>query len=101
MQLAESLNCLPVRLPHDCESPDEVIYLAAAMQFAGFRFVIGTMWAVADSQTNKVISSFYKLMIDESGHLDYTRAARALRMTMKTVVDIPMDQRILYIHLGA
>ena len=43
---------------------------------------------------------FYELMIDDKGHLDYTRAARALRMTMKKV-DIPMDQRILYIHLVA
>ena len=84
----------------DKESPDEVIHLAAAMQFAGFRSVIGTMWAVDDSQTNEVISSFYNLMIDDSGRLDYTRAARALRMTMKKV-DIRMDQRILYIHLGA
>ena len=84
----------------DQESPDEVIHLASAMQFAGFRSVIGTMWGVDDSQTNKVISMFYELMIDDSGRLDYTRAARALRMTMKKV-DIPMDQRILYIHLGA
>ena len=84
----------------DQESPDEVIHLAAAMQFTGFRSVIGTMWAVDDSETNKVISLFYKQMIDDSGRLDYTRAARALRMTMKKV-NIPMDQRILYIHLGA
>ena len=84
----------------DKESPDEVIHLAAAMQFAGFRSVIGTMSAVDDSQTNKIIPMFYDLMIDESGRLDYTRAARALRLTMKQV-DVPMDQRILYIHLGA
>ena len=84
----------------DTKSPDEVIHLAAAMQFAGFRSVIGTMSAVDDSQTNKVISTFYDTMIDDSGRLDYTRAARALRMTMKKV-NIPMDQRILYIHIGA
>ena len=70
------------------------------MQFAGFRSVIGTMWAVDDSETNKFTSIFYKLMVDKSGCLDHTHAARALRKTMKTV-DIPMDQRILYIHLGA
>ena len=84
----------------DRESPDEVIHLAAAMQFAGFRSVIGTMGAVDDSQTDAVISSFYKLMADDSGRIDYTRAARALRLTMKTV-GITMDQRVLYIHLGA
>ena len=38
----------------DEESPDEVIHLASAMQFAGFPSVIGTMWAVNDSVTIKV-----------------------------------------------
>ena len=84
----------------DKESPDEVIHLASAMQFAGFRSVIGTMWAVDDAQTNKITSTFYKYMVDESGRLDHTRAAFALNKTMKTV-NIPFDQRILYVHLGA
>ncbi|KAH0838884.1 hypothetical protein J3R83DRAFT_7311 [Lanmaoa asiatica] len=82
------------------ESPDEVIHLASAMQFAGFRSVIGTMWAVDDGQTNKITSMFYDHMVDESGCLDHTRAAFALHKTMKKV-DIPFDQRILYVHLGA
>ena len=84
----------------DKESLDEVIHLASAMQFAGFRSVIGTMWAVDDGQTNKITSTFYKHMADESGRLDHTRAAFALNKTMKSV-NIPLDQRILYIHLGA
>ncbi|KAH0827319.1 hypothetical protein J3R83DRAFT_3945 [Lanmaoa asiatica] len=82
------------------ESPDEVIHLASAMQFAGFRSVIGTMWAVDDRQTNKITSMFYDYMMNESGRLDHTRAAFALNKTMKKV-DIPFDQRILYVHLGA
>ena len=84
----------------DEESPDEVIHLASAMQFAGFRSVIGTMWAVDDAETNKVTSMFYKHVVDESGRLDHTRAALALRKTMKSVNDVPLDQRILYIHIG-
>ncbi|KAN0094931.1 CHAT domain containing protein [Tylopilus felleus] len=84
----------------DEESPDEVIHLAAAMQFLGFRSVIGTMWAVDDDETNKITSTFYKHMVDESGRLDYTRAALALNRTMRSV-DVPFDQRILYIHIGA
>ncbi|KAN0083977.1 CHAT domain containing protein [Tylopilus felleus] len=81
-------------------SPDEVIRLAAAMQFLGFRSVIGTMWAVDDGETDKITSTFYKHMVDESGRLDYTRAALALNRTMRSV-DVPFDQRILYIHIGA
>ena len=84
----------------DEQSPDEVIHLASAMQFVGFRSVIGTMWAVDDGATIKIASTFYKHMVDESGRLDHTRAAFALNKTMKSV-DIPFDQRILYIHLGA
>jgi CHAT domain-containing protein/tetratricopeptide (TPR) repeat protein len=84
----------------DEKSPDEVIHLASAMQFVGFRSVIGTMWAVDDGETNKITSTFYRHMVDESGRLDHTRAAFALNKTM-TTVDVPFDQRILYIHLGA
>ena len=84
----------------DEESPDEVIHLASAMQFVGFRSVIGTMWAVDDGETNKITSTFYKHMVDECGRLDHTRAAFALNKTMKSV-NIPLDQQILYIHLGA
>ena len=52
------------------------------------------MWAVSDSGANKVTSAFYTHMVDESGRLDHTRAAFALRETMRTV-KIPFDQRIL------
>ena len=71
------------------------------MQFVGFRSVIGTMWEVDDGATIKIASMFYKHMVDESGRLDHTRAAFALNETMKSVQNIPFDQRILYIHLGA
>ncbi|KAG6376566.1 hypothetical protein JVT61DRAFT_1544 [Boletus reticuloceps] len=79
----------------DEESPDEVIHLASAMQFIGFRSVIGTMWAVDDVETNKITSTFYKHMVDESGRLDHTRAAFALNKTMKSV-HVPLDQKIKY-----
>ncbi|KAF8436541.1 CHAT domain-containing protein [Boletus edulis BED1] len=84
----------------DEESPDEVIHLASAMQFVGFRSVIGTMWAVDDGETNKITSTFYNHMVNEAGRLDHTRAAYALNKTMRSV-RVPLDQRILYIHLGA
>ncbi|KAI9455530.1 TPR-like protein [Boletus coccyginus] len=80
--------------------PDRTIHLALAMQFARFRSVIGMMWEVDGSETNEIVSTFYKHMVDESGRLDHTRAAFALNKTMKSV-DVPLDQQILYIHLGA
>ena len=35
------------------------------------------MWTVGDGETNKITSTFYKHMVDESGRLDHTRAAFA------------------------
>lgn len=84
----------------DDESPGEVIHLASAMQFSGFRSVIGAMWVVDDAETTKITSVFYRHMVGESGHLDHTRAAYALQKTMETV-KVPFSQRILYIHIGA
>ena len=87
----------------DKESPDEVIHLAAAMHFAGFRSVIGTMWAMDDGYTNEITLRFYKFMLDECGCLDHTWAALALHWTMHSLrsSSIPLDQQILYIHIGA
>ena len=34
--------------------PEEAINLAAGMQFAGYRHVIGTLWSVADTATARV-----------------------------------------------
>ena len=87
----------------DEESPDEVIHLAAAMHFTGFQSVIGTMWAVDDGYTNEITSQFYKFMLDECGCLDHTWAALALHWTMQSLrlSMIHLDQRILYVHIGA
>ena len=83
----------------DKESPDEVIHLASAMQFAGFRSVIGTMWGVDDWLASEIASTFYTYMVDESGRLDHSRAAFALNKTMKSIRSL--DQATLYIHIGA
>jgi len=85
----------------DEESTDEMIHLASAMQFAGFRSVIGTMWAVDDAYVNKIVSKFYENLVDGSGHLNYTRAAMALQKTMNSLGSVPLDQRIMYVHIGA
>ncbi|KAG2339573.1 hypothetical protein BDR05DRAFT_847845, partial [Suillus weaverae] len=41
------------------KSPDESIHLAAAMQFSGFRSVIGSMWSVDDEVARQVVTFFY------------------------------------------
>ena len=45
----------------------EMIHLASVMQSDGFSSVIGTMWAVDDGRTNKIMSLFYRH--DRLGHI--------------------------------
>ncbi|KAG0706480.1 hypothetical protein DFH29DRAFT_872259 [Suillus ampliporus] len=69
----------------DEETPDEVIHLAAGLQFSGFKSVIGTLWAVDDAVAKHVVEGFYKNMFKKKGVIDCTRAALAL----KTMLRIP------------
>ncbi|KAI6037697.1 CHAT domain-containing protein [Pisolithus marmoratus] len=86
----------------DEHTPDEVIHLAAGMQFSGFRSVIGTMWAVDDSTVQYMVKEFYKHMFSGDKAPDCTQAAKALNKASKTVdMDaVPIDQRIVFIHIG-
>ncbi|KAG2127178.1 CHAT domain-containing protein, partial [Suillus bovinus] len=44
----------------DRNTPDEVIHLAAGLQFAGVKSVIGTLWKVNDSTVEHLVKAFYK-----------------------------------------
>jgi len=82
-------------------SPDEAIHLAAAMQFSGFRSVIGSMWSVDDEVAGQVVSAFYDEMFDGSERFDCTRAAVALHKAMKKLRNkIPLEQQIVFVHIG-
>ncbi|KAG1805922.1 TPR-like protein [Suillus variegatus] len=85
----------------DEKSPDESIHLAAAMQFCGFRSVIGSMWSVDDEVARQVVSAFYRNFIDDSKRLDCTRAAVALHKSVKSLrKKIPLEQQIVFVHIG-
>ncbi|KAG2130228.1 CHAT domain-containing protein [Suillus clintonianus] len=85
----------------DESSPDEAINLAAAMQFSGFRSVIGSMWSVDDEVARQVVTAFYDNMVDGSGRLDCRRAAAALHNAVKSLrKKIPLEQQIVFIHIG-
>ncbi|KAG1734893.1 CHAT domain-containing protein [Suillus paluster] len=85
----------------DEKSPDESIHLAAAMQFSGFRSVIGSMWSVDDEVARQMASAFYSNLVDSSGRLDCTRAAVALHKAVKTLrKKVPLEQQIVFVHIG-
>jgi CHAT domain-containing protein len=83
-------------------SPDEAIHLAAAMQFSGFRSVIGSMWSVDDNVAGQLVSAFYDNMLDAgSGTFDCSRAAVALHEAVKKLrKKIPFEQQIVFVHIG-
>ncbi|KAH7903609.1 CHAT domain-containing protein, partial [Hygrophoropsis aurantiaca] len=85
----------------DKETPDEIIHLAAGMQFSGFKSVIGTMWAVDDEIAHHMVSGFYMAMFEHG--MDYTKAAASLHKAIQTVPKkiVPLEQRIVFIHIGA
>jgi tetratricopeptide (TPR) repeat protein len=63
---------------------DEGLHLAAAMQYCGFRSVVGTMWAMADTDGADLSKHFYKtlfsdnLKASQNGVPYHERSARAL-----------------------
>ncbi|KIJ61211.1 hypothetical protein HYDPIDRAFT_138045 [Hydnomerulius pinastri MD-312] len=86
----------------DKSTPDEVIHLAAAMQFAGFRSVIGTMWGVDDSFVHHTVTAFYRNMFRGTEKPDFRRSAECLNKATRDVLEVvPIDQRIVFIHIGA
>jgi CHAT domain-containing protein/tetratricopeptide (TPR) repeat protein len=87
---------------------DEGLHLAAAMQFCGFKSVIGTMWAMADTDGADLSKHFYKSIFTESpgskGVPYHERSARALRYAVKKLRKkrgITLERWVNFVHYGA
>jgi len=86
----------------DYDTPDEVIHLAAGLQFAGVKSVVGTLWKVNDSTVQRLVEAFYKNLCGD-GKMNSKRAARALHKAVQSLAcdkDIPLEQRIVFTHIG-
>jgi CHAT domain-containing protein len=85
-------------------TPDEVIHLAAALQFCGFRSVVGTLWAMADVDGPDVAEDFYGYMFREPGSAgDFRDSAIALNHATREMRKrrVPIDRWINFVHIGA
>ena len=85
---------------------DEGLHLAAAVQYCGFRSVVGTMWAMADQDGGDLATHFYKSMFssDEPGVPYHERSARALRDAVQAIRKkkrLPLEQWVNFVHYGA
>jgi CHAT domain-containing protein len=87
---------------------DEILHLAAAVQFCGFRSVVGTMWAMVDEDGRDLAEHFYKALFSnsrrEQGVPYYERSAKALRFAVKKLrrkKRITLERWVNFVHYGA
>jgi len=85
---------------------DEVLHLAAAMQFCGFRSVVGTMWAMADADGPDLARNFYYSVFSDGaqGTPYYERTAGALRdavVKLRRKSGMTLERWVNYVHYGA
>lgn len=81
--------------------PDEAMHIAAAMQVAGYRSVVATMWSMLDSVGPEIVPEFYGRLLkapDVDVSSPSSGAAASLR---EAVISLRMrkgpDQKILTI----
>ena len=85
---------------------DEALHLTAAMQYCGFRSVVGTMWAMADTDGEDLAKSFYGSLFSsrETDVPYYERSAHALRdatQKLRRKRGIKLERWVNFVHYGA
>jgi CHAT domain-containing protein len=85
---------------------DEVLHLAAAMQFCGFRSVVGTMWEMADTDGQGLARDFYSSVFSDTtrGARYHERTAEALRdavVKLRRKRKTTLERWVNYVHYGA
>ena len=87
---------------------DEGLHLAAAVQYCGFRSVVGTMWAMMDEDGRDLAENFYKALFSDSrkeqGTPYHERSAKALRFAVKKLRKkrwITLERWVNFVHYGA
>ncbi|KAH9993132.1 CHAT domain-containing protein, partial [Russula compacta] len=85
---------------------NEGLHLAAAVQYSGFRSVVGTMWAMADIDGPVLAESFYESVFSDKwqGVPYYERTAEALRDAVRNLrkkKKMRLERWVNYVHYGA
>jgi tetratricopeptide (TPR) repeat protein len=83
---------------------DEAITIASALQLAGYRHIIGTLWSAHDSVGPVLADCVYReLTRPRPGHLDTRTTAYALHTAVLTLRDrLPLEPQVWapYVHIG-
>jgi CHAT domain-containing protein len=84
---------------------DEGLHLAAAVQYCGFRSVVGTSWAMVDEDGRDLAKNFYKALFANSRGTPYhERSAEALQFAVKKLRrkrHITLERWVNFVHYGA
>ncbi|KAI0298383.1 CHAT domain-containing protein [Multifurca ochricompacta] len=85
---------------------DEGLHLTAAVQYCGFRSVVGTMWEMADIDGRELAENFYKSMFSVNGqgvpyHLRSARALRDATRKMRRKKGMTLERWVNFVHYGA
>ena len=85
---------------------DEGLHLSAAVQYAGFRSVVGTMWAMADIDGQVLVKHFYASVFSDKwkGVPYYERTAEALRdavQVLRRKKTMTTERWVNFVHYGA
>ncbi|KZT61858.1 hypothetical protein CALCODRAFT_328615 [Calocera cornea HHB12733] len=79
--------------------PDEALHMAAGLQVAGFRGVLGTTWGMADMDGPELARGFYESL---QGELKAENAAEALNVSLGRLRQrgVPMHRWGAFVHYG-
>jgi CHAT domain-containing protein len=85
---------------------DEALHLTAAMQYCGYRSVVGTMWEMADTDGRDLAKDFYRSLFSgqETSVPYYERSAGALRAATQKLRGkrgITLERWVNFVHYGA
>jgi CHAT domain-containing protein len=84
---------------------NEGLHLSAAVQYCGFRSVVGTMWAMADIDGKFLAKNFYESLFSDrwKGVPYYERTAEALRDSVKELrrkKKVATERWVNFVHYG-
>ena len=100
------LSCCRATETTEESAVDEALHLTAAMQYCGFRSVVGTMWEMADVDGKDLAKRFYKSLFSspETSVPYYERSAGALRYATQRLREkrgITLERWVNFVHYGA
>lgn len=84
-------------------NPDESLSLAAAIQFCGFRSIVGTLWTMSDDDGPVLARDFYSYMLRNGPqHVDIRDSAVALHKAVEAMRQrgAPAERWTTFVHVG-